>query len=117
MPHNTNTTNMALSLEEAKIESPWSFDDKGKLKEGSKPQKYPHGLEVRLDNIILKKLGLKVSDFKLDEDMSLYAKVKVESVRNEETLGNDPEVNITLQITELAIDAAETDLADKIYKS
>ena len=116
MPHGENTKSMELSLEEAKVMAPWKFDEKGKLREGDKAPKYPDGLELRLDNTILKKLGMKVSDFKMGEDKALVANVRVEHVRSEETLGNDPEDSITLQITEMAVAEEESDLADKIYK-
>ncbi len=115
MPHLTDTKKMELSLEEAKKEFPFDFDEKGKPHD--KVRKFPHGLEIRLGNAALKKLGMKSSDFNLEGKLAVYALVTVERIRHEEVLGEDPEMSVELQITELSVSDPQGSLEDLMFKS
>ena len=112
---------MKLTLEEAKLEDPWKFDDKGKLREGHKAAKFPDGLEISLGNVALKKLGLSAKDFKTSQKLTVEANVIVERVKDEQVLGDDPEMMVTLQITGMDIqhnsDHASGDLKDQLFTS
>ena len=107
---------MKLSLEEAKQEDPWKFNEKGKLNPGEKAREYPHGLEIRLDSIALKKLGLSPKDFDVSDERSIAAEVRVTAVRNEERIAEEPEQSVTLQITMLGISDSEKPLEEMMFK-
>jgi len=106
---------MSLNAEEAKIAFPFMFDEKGNLHPGDKIPKYPHGLEIRLESIALKKMGLKSKDFELGQVMIIDAKIIIEKVVDEQVLGEDPEMVVKMQITDLAISEGVKKLEDHIY--
>ena len=110
-------TSMMMSLEEAKVESPFDFDEKGKP-HGTVP-KFPNGIKLRLENISLKKLGMSPDDFHLGDLLTIEAHVEVVAVKNEHRLGEEPEMMVKLQITDLAVgeDGEDKSLADLVLKS
>lgn len=114
MPHNHK--NMQLTEEEAKKLFPWKFTD-GKLDEGERLPKYPDGLEIHLDTISLGKISMKAKDFKLGEKIALSALVVVEKIVDEQVLGDDPDMRVTLQITDLEIAGSQESLEDQIFTS
>jgi hypothetical protein len=87
--------NMALSKEERKAEAPSVI---------SKPEgpRYPYGLELRLDDEVLKKLGSSgLPD--VDDVVLIQAKAKVTSVSSSD-YGDGTHRNICLQVTDLAVE-------------
>lgn len=79
--------------------------------------KYPWGLSITLDQSSLEKLGLDVSDFKVDTYKMLIAKVEVTSISSNESKGGMDNQSVGLQICELCLeDAGEGDDADKVIK-
>lgn len=82
---------------------------------------YPYGLNVRLDEDTLDKLGIDTLP-KVDGDLMLWARVKVVSVSSNEHTSNDSKGKhkhrmVELQITDMALDEApkEKDAADELY--
>lgn len=64
--------------------------------------KYPYGLELRLDNESLTKLGITTLP-KVGMKLRLEAKVFVESVSEEERADGKPNRHVGLQITDMAL--------------
>lgn len=65
--------------------------------------KYPYGLEIRLGDDELKKLGLKIKDFDTDTIVLVQAKAETTSVRDEDTQHGGKSQSLTFQITDIAI--------------
>ncbi len=109
-------TSMQLTMDEARQLFPWHFDDKtGKAQKGAKIPKYPDGLQLMVESVALKKMGLTPKDFELGQKMIIDAKVIVEKIVDEQVLGDDPQMMVKLQITDLAISESEKSLADNLY--
>ena len=80
----------------------------------NKPE-YPWGLSIHLDNESLKKLGITELP-KTETEMFLSAKVTVTAVSSNDRAGQEePDRSITLQITEMGLESANTDKAQKLY--
>lgn len=86
--------NMALTKEERKPTT-----DEAIVSERSK---YPHGLEVRLDDESLTKLGIKELP-EVGMKLMLEAKVVVESVSQEDKATGKPRRHVGLQITDMSL--------------
>lgn len=114
MPHKLK--DMQINEEEAKKIFPWKFTD-GKLDQGEKLPKFPDGLELHLESVSLAKLGMKAKDFKIEEKIAINAVAVVERVVDEEVLGDDPIMRVTLQITGLEIAGSQESLEDQIFTS
>jgi hypothetical protein len=99
---NMTMVSMAMEKSEGKSEgccccSPCSCDS-------DKPR-YPWGLQLTLQNEQLKALGISGLP-KVGDTMTLQAVVKVTSCSEEECQGEEPEMRMSLQITELGLEAA-----------
>ena len=64
---------------------------------------YPWGLEMSLENEIMKKLGMKASAFKIGETVMIAAKAKVIGISSNVNIGSSESNNIRIQITDMAI--------------
>ena len=69
----------------------------------SNEPKYPYGLELNLNDQIIKKLGMKSEDFRGGKILTLTATVKVTGVNIREEADNDEKTNVNVQITEMEI--------------
>jgi hypothetical protein len=78
--------------EKAKYSEPCSIGGNG--------DRYPYGLEVRLDRTTLKKLGI-TSLPKVGSKMTLTAIVLVEEARESQRREGEPDRSVTLQITKM----------------
>lgn len=85
--------NMALTKEEQKRTSGETAVNK---------PKYPYGLEVRLDDESLTKLGIKELP-EVGMKLMLEAKVVVESVSQEDKATGKPRRHVGLQITDMSL--------------
>jgi hypothetical protein len=93
---------MKLTLKEGKEEV--TYDDPSKAPE------YPSGLTICLDDVSLKKLGIKeLPD--VGQTMYLEANVTVYSKRQYENQ-TGPENGLSLQITDMELEASEEDEAE-----
>lgn len=76
---------------------------------------YPYGLEVRLDNDALEKLGIELPE--VGTEMLLIAKVKVTGASSNES-ENGKNRSVSLQITDMCLEddaKAAKDYATKLY--
>lgn len=90
--------NMAYTTEELK-ERKKEYDPK----DISNEPKYPYGLEMYLNDQIIKKLGMKSDDFRGGKTMTLTATVKVSGVNIREEADNEEKTTVNLQITDMEI--------------
>ena len=65
-------------------------------------EKYPYGLRLELRSDELKKLGLDINSFGVDEEVSIEAKGKILSIHSSESQGHK-EQGVSIQITKLAV--------------
>lgn len=65
---------------------------------------YPYGLSITLDNDTLKKLGVDLDDYTVEQALTLVAKVKVTSIRSESSSSYESAA-VGLQITALCLEA------------
>lgn len=82
------------------------------IKESEKPyeheaDKYPYGLSLRLEEETLEKLGITELPA-VGTSMALLGLAVVESVGEHESSSGGPHRNLTLQVTELALDPEDT---------
>lgn len=82
------------------------------------PDIYPYGLQLRLGNDELEKLGLEdLPD--VGESIELYAKVKVTSTSSRDQEGGGKSQSVELQITSMCLEGKGADKvktqAEKIY--
>lgn len=63
--------------------------------------RYPYGLELRLDNESMEKLGIDLPA--VGKEISITAKAKVEEASSRETQEGGPKLSCTLQITKLKV--------------
>ena len=85
MPPNTPLISMKRTPAQMKDDEAVSVHSK---------DEYPFGLEIRLDEESLKKMGIKVDKYTIGEKSSMFAKIKIEDLH-----GEPPSMN--LQITHL----------------
>jgi hypothetical protein len=108
----TKLTSMKIS----KAERESLYSEKSIATEGPM---YPYGLSVSLDNESMEKLGLEAGDLSVGSSMVLVAKVEVCSVSSSEYKGGDPNQSVTLQITDMCLEAEgakASDAAGALYK-
>jgi hypothetical protein len=96
---------MELSKKEAKESSPEVFSSKD-----SSPR-YPYGLEIRLENDALEKLGIDLPE--VGTDVMIRAECCVTSVSSNESRGGKPRRTVTLQIERLAVNPAEPETMEE----
>lgn len=74
-----------------------------------KPDEYPWGLRISLEDDLVSKL--KASEFKAGDEVLVYAKATVKSKNSHEDddEGGKVETSLSLQITEMALEAPDTD--------
>lgn len=65
---------------------------------------YPWGLGLMLSNEALAKLGVTMEDFTVGATMTLIAKVDVTAVSKNESEGQAPMENVSLQITAMCLE-------------
>jgi len=71
-------------------------------------EKYPsYGLVIRLETESLSKLGLKASNFKVGQEVTIMAKAEVEETSERERQNGKNHQNVSFQITSLGIEGAE----------
>lgn len=96
---------------------------KAEAEESSKPSpevdrpRYPYGLQVRLDNDSLEKLGIALPE--VGKNLMLLARVSVTSVSSNKNLVGGNYSSAELQITDMCLETDEgegKDAADKLYK-
>ncbi len=73
---------------------------------------YPYGLKVSLDGESFKKLNIKVPQ--VGEKMMLHAMVYVSSVSIEDSKGDEKEVYVQLQITDMELEAGQKKTAEQV---
>lgn len=83
---------------------------KGAKAEGSvaaqdtgKEAKYPWGLEVRLGDAEIKKLGLKLKDFDTDTVVRIVAKAETTRVSEDDTRDGGKQRSLSFQITAMTV--------------
>lgn len=64
---------------------------------------YPYGLNIRLDDESIKKLGISELP-EVGSDMVVLAKVKVEEVSSRDSLNGNENTSISLQITDMSLE-------------
>lgn len=102
--------NMKMSAEEAK-------EDCCVTQDASDQPRYPYGLEIRLDESSLAKLGITAPPA-VGTELTISAKVVVTSASQYQTQGNDPESSSCWQITDMELGeapAAKADAASVLY--
>jgi hypothetical protein len=78
---------------------------------------YPYGLEVRLDNDSLEKLGIDVADLEVGGTLLLRAKVEITNVSKRATKESGEDQSATLQITKMCLEPpAAKSAASTLYK-
>lgn len=78
---------------------------------------YPWGLEIRLDNDSLTKLGITAESLPaVSSSLMLTAKVDVTEVSSEQRAGQGPELEVKLQITDMAL-ATKPEGAQAIFNA
>lgn len=85
--------------------------------EGSNPPEYPYGLEIRLDDAGLAKLGMSAPP-QVGAELVITAKVTVVSSSQYQRQGNEAEMSSCWQITDMEVSAGSTDwdqVAKKMY--
>ena len=93
--------------------------DKEEAKEATQPDvadapEYPYGLELRLDDKGLEKLGL-ASPPEVGKVMTITAKVVVTSASSHQTQGGEAEASSCWQITDMEIQDSGKDIATVLY--
>lgn len=102
----TTLLSMELSPAEAKQEVACEPD----------PPKYPWGLCIDLDQDSLKKLGIDTLP-ELGTTMSVVAKAEVTSASTSQSQGGEARMNLSLQITDMAVAPMAKDVAGSLYNS
>ena len=98
---------MALSKKEAKESRPVATSD-------SNGPRYPYGLEIRLDNESLTKLGMSLP--KVGEYVKIRAEACVTSVSENESKGGKAQRSVSLQIERLAVDDEPQTMEEAVDK-
>ena len=75
------------------------YDDSG--------EKYPYGLQIRLETEDLDKLGIDIESFSVNDKVSITAVAEITSLSSSKTR-NDENQNMQLQITKMDIQTAKT---------
>lgn len=93
--------------------------DKEEAKELVSPEvgdapEYPYGLEIRLDDKALEKLGLSAPP-EVGKVMTITAKVTVTSASSYQTQGGEAEANSCWQITDMEISDSGKSAANVLY--
>lgn len=114
MLHEHDLKSLELTRDEAEELFPFKFTD-GKLDKDEKLPKFPNSTEIRLENVVLGKLGLSSKDFKLGDKMTLVAEVVVENTTHEESLGEDPRMSVTLQMMAMGMSEVEKSLEENLF--
>jgi hypothetical protein len=95
---------MELSKKEAKESEP-------AIASKSAGPRYPYGLEIRLENDSLEKLGIELPE--VGSDVMIRAECCVVSVSSNERDGDKPTRLVTLQIERLAVNPAEPETMEE----
>jgi len=66
-------------------------------------EKYPYGLRINLNQDDLAKLGIDISSYKVDEDMSLQCEATVIGIRQNQTSDGNEDCSMELQITKMGM--------------
>lgn len=112
---------MATKLVSMKIDRKAQTEAKAALMDAPDPPAYPYGLEVRLDDDSLEKLGVDADDYSAGDELMIIAKVKVSSVSSRDNIIGGATQNMELQITELCLEdlpdakAEKKDVATSLY--
>jgi hypothetical protein len=96
---------MKMSKEEAKEQSSPSTAD---------TPRYPYGLEIRLDDDAIEKLGLG-DGLNVGDEVMITAKAKVTGKSGYETLVGDAENSIDLQITDMDVTGESSKASKTLY--
>ena len=98
-------TNMKMDKKEMK-------DTMGPTAVGSSPKgpQYPWGLGVTLENESLKKMDIKLSDYKVGDVVELYAQCKITRLSENMREGEkNPNRSMELQITDMCLEATDAE--------
>jgi len=68
-----------------------------------KEPKFPWGLEIRLEDEVIKKLGLKLKDFDTDTMVHIVAKAETTRVSEDDTRDGGKQRSLSFQITDMAL--------------
>jgi len=98
----------SLEMTKAEIKKDRPFLDDKDLKDANK---FSHGTLIRLDNISLKKLDMKSSDFNVEGEVMIMAKAKVVEVEHTERIGDEARMSVELQITDMNIAESKKELS------
>ena len=104
-----NLTSMKTTPAEAKEEA------KEMIGEASTQPQYPYGLSIYIDDAAMAKLGITTMPG-LGTKMMMTAQVEVCAASMYQRQGADDESNLTLQITDMALDAPGPSIEDRLYK-
>lgn len=98
---------LEMTAAEVKEDSP--FLDKEDLKNAPK---FPRGAKLHLNNLILKKLGMKAGDFEVKGRISITAEAVVTEIENIVRIGDEPRMHVDLQIVGMKVEADGKELSD-----
>jgi len=108
---------MDQELTSMKIDKKKMKDTVGPAVETAKQPKgplFPWGLQVTLDDSSLKKMDIKLSDYKVGDLVELYAQCKVTRLSETAREGEkNPNRTMELQITDMCLEAADEEAQDK----
>jgi beta-lactam-binding protein with PASTA domain len=77
---------------------------------------YPYGLRITLDKATLKKLGLKLSSFDVEQCVEIKAYGHVKSLRSSQGTDFDSDTSLEIQITDLAIEPEDDDVSSALER-
>ena len=104
-----NLTSMKTTPAEAKEEA------KEMIGDASTQPQYPYGLSISIDDEMMTKLGIKDLPA-VGTEMMLMAKCEVCSTSAYDTQTNGPEINFSLQITDMALESPNgPSIAERLY--
>lgn len=69
---------------------------------------YPYGLEIRLDKDTLKKLGISIDDFSIEDGVMIHAQGFVKSLSKSSCENSDNE-DMSIQLTDIALNSFSED--------
>jgi hypothetical protein len=72
--------------------------------EAVKQPKYPWGLEIRLEDAAIKKLGLRLKDFDTDTVVHITARAETTRVSEDDTVSGGKTQSLSFQITDMGIE-------------
>ena len=102
-------TSMKMDKKEMKETDPIPMETSG-----SKGPQFPWGLQVTLEDASLKKMDIKLSDYKVGDMVELYAQCKITRLSETAHEGDkNPNRTMELQITDMCLESADEEARRK----